>query len=92
MNANATFGQPRPAWFRGCAETLAVLKGAAAGCGVTLHQDTAPTVDQAQALEEELADTLIARGFEGDWEITPFGSLVENLIDALHRYAYPDGH
>ncbi|BFV54976.1 hypothetical protein KCMC57_up00800 [Kitasatospora sp. CMC57] len=86
------FGQPRPAWFRGSADKLAVLKEAATKAGVVLQQDVTPSVDEAQGLEEALAEILQRRGFEAGWEINAFGSLVESLIDGLHQYAYPDEH
>ncbi|WP_405021312.1 hypothetical protein OHV05_34800 [Kitasatospora sp. NBC_00070] len=92
MTEHPIFGQPRPAWFWGSADKLAVLKEAAAKAKVTLHQDIEPSVDDAQGLEEALASILLRRGFEADWSINAFGSLVEELIGYLHQYAYPDEH
>ncbi len=92
MTTHPMFGRPRPAWLQGSADKLAVLREAAAESGVTLHQDTPPSAGEAQDLAEALGTTLLQRGFEADWEINAFGSLVEELIDYLHQYAYPDEH
>jgi hypothetical protein len=80
----------RPAWFTGREEALAVLRRAARDRGITLDPATAPNADEAWELSEGLCSILIAEGFEGDWEITPFGDMVEDLIDGLHQYAEPD--
>ncbi|MFD0279291.1 hypothetical protein ACFVHB_36090 [Kitasatospora sp. NPDC127111] len=81
----------RPAWFTGSDEKLAVLRRAAEARGVVLDPDTPPREEDAQELTDELADVLLTEHcFDADWEITPFGDLVEGLIDALNLYAYPD--
>ncbi|GAA4833813.1 hypothetical protein [Kitasatospora terrestris] len=81
----------RPAWFTGSDEKFAVLRRAAQARGVVLDPVTPPGEHDAQELTDELADVLLAEsGFGADWEITPFGDLVEDLIDALNHYAYPD--
>ncbi len=81
-------GPTKLVWFSGPAAALGVLREAAAARGITLRSDVPPSLDEAQALEEELADVLIAKGFEGDWELTRFGGLVEDLIDALSLYVH----
>ncbi|MEV6212558.1 hypothetical protein [Kitasatospora sp. NPDC051914] len=81
----------RPAWFTGSDEKLTVLRRAAEVRGVVLHPDTPPGESDAQELTDELADLLLTEDcFDANWEITPFGDLVESLIDALNRYAYPN--
>ncbi|MGW2871293.1 hypothetical protein ACWDD9_20985 [Kitasatospora sp. NPDC001119] len=83
----------RPTWFAGSDEKLTVLRRAAEARGVALDPATPPSEEDAQELTDRLADILLAEGgFDGDWRTTPFGDLVEGLIDALHRYAYPDEH
>ncbi|MFD8755163.1 hypothetical protein ACFV0O_29950 [Kitasatospora sp. NPDC059577] len=83
----------RPAWFTGPEESLALLRGAAESGGVSLDPDTPPGEEDARVLTDELADVLLSGDCfdrDRDWEITPFGDLVETLIDTLNRYAYPD--
>ncbi|MFB7616851.1 hypothetical protein [Kitasatospora sp. NPDC056181] len=81
----------RLAWFTGSDEQLALLRRAAEERGVVLNPATPPGQEDAEELTDELADILLAEDcFDADWEITPFGDLVESLIDALNRYAYPD--
>ncbi|MQS16372.1 hypothetical protein F7Q99_30255 [Streptomyces kaniharaensis] len=83
----------RPAWFTGSDEKLAVLRRAAEARGVVLDPATPPSEENAQELTDELADVLLTeKCFDANWDITPFGDLVESLIDGLHRYAYPDEH
>ncbi|MDH6711367.1 hypothetical protein P3T27_008125 [Kitasatospora sp. MAA19] len=80
----------RPAWFTGSDEKLALLHRAAQARGVVLDPAAPPGEDDAQELTDELADILLTDDcFDGDWETTPFGDLVESLIDALNHYAYP---
>ncbi|MEU9133006.1 phosphatase PAP2 family protein [Kitasatospora sp. NPDC048540] len=83
-------GPYRLAWFTGSAEARATLDLAAQNRGVTLSPTTPPGTEEAQELVDALSDLLLREGFADDWEITPFGSLVEDLIDSLSRYAYPD--
>jgi MarR-like DNA-binding transcriptional regulator SgrR of sgrS sRNA len=79
----------RPAWFTGTDEALATLRRAAATRGITLHPQAAPTSEATEELTDELSDILLTEnGFDSDWEITPFGDMVEGLIDALN--ALPD--
>ncbi|MFD8707677.1 hypothetical protein ACFV1W_34690 [Kitasatospora sp. NPDC059648] len=81
----------RPAWFTGSDEKLALLRRAGEARGVVLDPATPPGQADAEELTDELADILLSEDcFDADWEITPFGDLVESLIDALNRYAYPD--
>ncbi|MFB8206020.1 hypothetical protein [Kitasatospora purpeofusca] len=81
----------RPAWFTGSDEKLAVLRRAADARGVALDPNNPPDEAQAQELTDALADFLLTEGgFDGNWQTTPFGDLVEDLIDALTRYAHPD--
>ncbi|GAA1236743.1 hypothetical protein GCM10009665_28650 [Kitasatospora nipponensis] len=81
----------RPSWFTGPDETLALLRRAARARDVVLDPAEPPTEADAQELTDALADVLLTEDcFDADWEITPFGDVVESLIDALNRYAYPD--
>ncbi|MFJ5924297.1 hypothetical protein ACIQF6_17030 [Kitasatospora sp. NPDC092948] len=81
----------RPTWLTGTDDKLTLLRRAAQARGVVLDAAAPPTETDAQELTDELADLLLSGdGFEADWEITQFGDLVESLIDALNRYAYPD--
>ncbi|MEU9045613.1 MULTISPECIES: hypothetical protein [unclassified Kitasatospora] len=83
----------RPAWFTGSDDSLALLRRAAGAVGVPLDPDTPPGEEDAQQLTDELGDILLTEhcfDADRDWEITPFGDLVETLIDTLNRYAYPD--
>ncbi|MFE4973562.1 hypothetical protein ACFRAR_15780 [Kitasatospora sp. NPDC056651] len=80
----------RPAWFTGSAEKLAVLRRAAAARDVVLDPGTPPGEEDARLLTDALAGLLLDGGFDGDWNPTPFGHLVEDLIDALDNYADPD--
>jgi hypothetical protein len=82
---------PRPyRWFPSSEEKLAVLREAAASRGIILDAQRPPTADEAETLADELMDILTDRGFEADWEITPFGGLVEDVIDIVYPYVDPD--
>ncbi|MFG2910260.1 helix-turn-helix domain-containing protein [Kitasatospora sp. NPDC048286] len=91
-HATAT-AEDRLDWFTGPDEMLAVLRRAAQECRVVLDPVVRPSEKEAQKLTDALADVLLTEGgFDSEWTITPVGGLVESLIDALHRYAYPDEH
>jgi hypothetical protein len=92
QQANATV-EDRLGWFTGRGEMLAVLHRAARERGVVLDPVVPPGEEEAGELTDALVNVLLTEGgFDGEWEITPFGDLVESLIDGLHRYAYPDEH
>lgn len=81
----------RPLRFTGSDGKPAVLRRAAAARGVVLDPDTPPGGSDAREPADGLADSLVTEGgFDGDWRTTPFGDLVEDLVDALDRYAHPD--
>ncbi|WP_457033720.1 hypothetical protein [Kitasatospora sp. P5_F3] len=92
MSAHPMFGRPRPAWFWGPADKLALLRRAAGEREVVLDPVTPPGEDEAQELIDELADIIVAEGLDEQWSLTEFGDLAESLISGLHRYAYPDEH
>ncbi|MEV7603710.1 hypothetical protein AB0O91_40700 [Kitasatospora sp. NPDC089797] len=81
----------RPGWFTGSDEKLTLLRRVAGARGVVLDPDTPPAEADAEELTDGLADVLLTEHcFDADWETTPYGDLVESLIDALNPYAYPD--
>ncbi|WP_354644277.1 hypothetical protein [Kitasatospora camelliae] len=74
----------RPAWFTGPDEALAVLRRAAERRGVTLDPAVPPGAEEAGELTEALSDILLSEGgLDGELEMTPFGTMIEDLLDLL---------
>ncbi|RKE16784.1 hypothetical protein [Streptomyces sp. TLI_171] len=90
MNQQHPERAQQPGWFTGPEAGLPLLARAAAASAVTLDPVFPPGEEEAQQLVDALADILVAEGFDTEWRTNTSGDLIESLIDALHRYAYPD--
>lgn len=84
---NAAHGRV-PAWFPGNREAygfLVELSEGKAEVRSAVTADRPPSEEVVEDLLDHLGDRLTDVGFTGDWEITPLGERIEDLIDVFNN-------
>jgi hypothetical protein len=78
---------PPPAWFPGNSRAygfLIELTEGNAGVRSAVTADRPPSEEVVEEILDHLSDRLTDVGFTGDWEITPLGERIEDLIDIFN--------